>query len=446
VDDLRERLRRLERAYGIRRIRADGVDPPEGDAGSRALSVRDQLERIDSRRLQPRYPGDRFQERAGHGRLEEVLPGREVETPLGGCYEAKSVYRNSYRHGEHRINALLEADMEALSLFCGGVEKADIRPEDFLFLDVETTGLSLGTGTYVFLIGLGYFSSGQYHIHQVFLRDFGEEPAFLYHTRQLMRPFRYLVTFNGKRFDIPLLEARFTMCSQPDGLRDMASWDLLYPARRLWFDRLEDCRLGTIERERLGVAREGLDIDGDQIPRVYFRYVHDGDARDIDRIAYHNAMDVLTMTALAIHIDRSLKERDPVRSNLFSVGKYYEKKGIREIGEAYYELASSGGASPQEKDRALFHLGRQRKREGRIEEAIRMWKDLIEREGHGFGVCCVELAKYLEHQTREYDEGIRIVSWALERLGPEALRLRRDLEKRLDRLRRKRGKACKENQ
>ncbi len=209
----------------------------------------------------------------------------------------------------------------------------------------------------------------------------------------------------------------------------------------LWYDRLEDCRLETIERERLGIAREGQDIAGDQIPRTYFRYVHDGDARDMDRIVYHNAMDVLTMTALAIHIDESLKEKDPARTNLFSVGKYYEKQGIQGMGTEFFEAASRQGPSHQEKDRALFHLAMQHRRDGRFEDAVCIWKGLVEREGYGFLACCVEIAKHLEHRTREYDEAIGLVLHALERVGPEEGRLRADLEKRLSRLKRKKGTA-----
>jgi uncharacterized protein YprB with RNaseH-like and TPR domain len=362
-------------------------------------------------------------------------------TPFGVCYEVKSSYRETFRHGDHPIGAFRDVELRDLSLFCGGAADGDVRPEDFLFMDLETTGLSLGTGTYGFLAGLGYFREGSYHIHQLFLRDFGEEPAFLSRARQVMEPFRHLVTFNGKTFDIPLLEARFAMCSQPETLREMSSWDLLYPSRRLWYDRLEDCRLETIERERLGVDREGQDIPGDQIPRAYFRYVHEGDARDMDRIVYHNAMDVLTMTALAVHIDQSLREKDPARSNLLSVGRYYEKQGVQGSGTEFFEAASTRGPSHREKDKALFLLARQYRRDRRFEEAVRIWKGIVDRDGYGSVACLVEIAKHLEHRTGEYEEAIGLVLQALERVGPDEGQVRADLEKRLNRLRRKKGTA-----
>lgn len=439
MDDLKERLKR---AYGAGRGPGrDSARGLEAVAGSKAKSLREQLQRIEamaSRQREARAESSMIGSRL---RLEEMLDGREVATPLGACYEVKAVYRETYRHGHHCIGAFRDVDAKGLNLFCAGVDGAGGGAEDFLFLDLEATGLSLGTGTYGFLIGLGYFRDSQFHIHQVLLRNFDEEPAFLFHARRLMEPFRYFVTFNGKAFDLPLLETRFAMWSQVDGLAGKVSWDLLYAARRLWSDRLEDCRLGTIERERLRVVRQGPDIPGEQIPGVYLRYVHEGDARDLDRVLYHNAMDVLTMTSLAIQIDLALKEKNPFQSNLFSVGRYYERKGIRATGSEFFEAASARAASFEEKDRALFHLAALRRREGRHAEAAGIWREIIEREGHGFADCCVELAKHLEHRAGEYEEAIGLVLRALERVGPEEVRLRAEIEKRLQRLKRKRGSA-----
>lgn len=434
MDDLKQRLKRAYRA-GRRPERPTAESVP----AERAVSIREQLERMEARASLRSRRSVPPPQRPGPCRLEEVLGGNEVTTPLGACYEVKAVYRDTFRHGEHCIGDFRGVDVNSLSLFCGGLDGAGGEAEDFLFMDLETTGLSLGTGTYGFLVGLGYFRDARYHLHQILLRDFEEEPALLHRTREILEPFRYLVTFNGKAFDVPLLETRLSMCSQPDPLGEMVSWDLLYAARRLWSDRLGDCRLGTIERDRLRVAREGQDIAGEQIPRVYFRYVHEGDARDMDRILYHNAMDVLTLTSLAIHIDRALREKNPSQSNLFSVGRYYERKGAQGRGSEFFEAASVLSASAQERDSALFHLAMHRRREGRLEEAAWIWERIIEREGYGFVACCVELAKHLEHRTGDYERAIELVGRALEQVGPEGLSVREGLEKRLARLKRKKG-------
>src|SRR5881398_3526797 len=81
-------------------------------------------------------------------------------------------------------------------------------PTKWLFLDTETTGLAGGTGTYAFLIGLGWWDAGGLQVEQLFMRDFTVEHSILQElsTRVVERP--VLVTFNGKSFDWPLLENR----------------------------------------------------------------------------------------------------------------------------------------------------------------------------------------------------------------------------------------------
>jgi len=84
-------------------------------------------------------------------------------------------------------------------------------PSKWLFLDTETTGLAGGTGTYAFLIGLAWWDAGALQVEQFFMRDFGEEHAILHEVAERIAERPVLVTFNGKAFDWPLLENRFTM-------------------------------------------------------------------------------------------------------------------------------------------------------------------------------------------------------------------------------------------
>src|SRR5258707_3345119 len=85
------------------------------------------------------------------------------------------------------------------------------NPEEWLFLDTETTGLAGGTGTYAFLIGLAWWDAGGLQVEQFFMRDFGEEHSLLQELSRRVAERPVLVTFNGKSFDWPLLENRFTM-------------------------------------------------------------------------------------------------------------------------------------------------------------------------------------------------------------------------------------------
>jgi len=304
-------------------------------------------------------------------------------------------------------------------------------------VDLETTGLSHGTGTYAFLVGFGYFKGGRYHIRQLFLRDFQEEPALLHRALQIMEPFRYLVSFNGKSFDMPLLDTRFTMCGMEARTHDWCNWDLLHPARRLWQGRLQDCRLETLESSKLSVVREGRDIRGDRIPELYYRYIHTGDARDLDRVVYHNVVDVLSLATLAILIDSHLKEKDPGDMDLLRTGRYYERQGLTEKGLACYRIASDTGKNSTEKESALFHLARQKKKGGEMEGAVQIWEELIS-QGTAYTVdCCEEVAKHHEHKTRDLDRAIQVVEYALGTARPDDSKRDHLLRKRLDRLKKK---------
>src|SRR2546430_2299157 len=129
-------------------------------------------------------------------------------------------------------------------------------PEKWLFLDTETTGLAGGTGTYAFLIGLAWWDAGGLQAEQFFMRDFAEEHALLHELSQRVAERPVLVTFNGKSFDWPLLENRFTMTRSIAVPQLEAHLDLLHPARALWKLRLGSVRLVGIESlDLFGLSR-----------------------------------------------------------------------------------------------------------------------------------------------------------------------------------------------
>ena len=155
-------------------------------------------------------------------------------------------------------------------------------PEKWLFLDTETTGLAGGTGTYAFLIGLGWWDAGGLQVEQLFMRDFAEEHSVLSELAARMAERPVLVTFNGKTFDWPLLESRFTMTRCIPVPKIAAHLDLLHPARALWKLRLGSVRLVELERHILDPARLGWhredDVISSLIPQYYFDYLRGGTA------------------------------------------------------------------------------------------------------------------------------------------------------------------------
>ena len=150
-------------------------------------------------------------------------------------------------------------------------------PEKWLFLDTETTGLAGGTGTYAFLVGLAWWDAGGLQVEQLFLRDFSEEHSLLYELAARLQERPVLVTFNGKSFDWPLLENRFTMTRAIRIPQLAAHLDLLHPARALWRLRLGSVRLVELERHVLNATRLGWhredDIASALIPQFYFDYL-----------------------------------------------------------------------------------------------------------------------------------------------------------------------------
>lgn len=202
-----------------------------------------------------------------------------------------------------------------------------------LFLDTETTGLSHGAGTVAFLVGVGYADGAELVIEQYLMREYADEPELIDRLSRRMAGFDCVCTFNGKTFDMPLLEARFTMCRMRDRWRDMANLDLLTPARRAWKLRLGSCRLANLEALILGMPRED-DLPGSEVPTRYFEFLKTGDETLLNDIVAHNRQDIATLAALLIKLcavnDRPQALTD--QRDLFSLGRSLERQG--ELGPA----------------------------------------------------------------------------------------------------------------
>ena len=238
--------------------------------------------------------------------VESVLPGSFHETPAGRCWLARTEYPAGYAHGRLPLESFLSLPSHILAFIGGDPSLATVPLSQALFLDTETTGLSGGTGTMAFLVGLGFFEEDRFVVLQAFLRDPGDEPAMIGFLAEFLPRFRWLVTFNGRGFDVPILQNRFVLARRPFPLDGVPHLDLLPPSRRLWWERLVSCSLTALERDVLGVVRDQADIPSGVIPLVYRDYLRTGDAREIPRILYHNRMDILSMPVLAAYLGRVL--------------------------------------------------------------------------------------------------------------------------------------------
>src|SRR6266478_9145 len=210
------------------------------------------------------------------------------------------------------------------------------NPEKWLFLDTETTGLAGGTGTYAFLVGLGWWDAGGLQVEQFFMRDFAEEHSLLHEVAARLAERPVLFTFNGKSFDWPLLENRFTMTRAIPTPRLAAHLDLLHPARALWKLRLGSVRLIELERHVLDAPRLGWHRDDDVasalIPQYYFDYLRGGSPAPLAGVVRHNQMDLRGLAALFGKINALLGKEDCGTGDidsldLFGLSRFLDRRG-----------------------------------------------------------------------------------------------------------------------
>lgn len=288
-----------------------------------------------------------------------------------------------------------EISGDSLFLMLGGTWQ-NVRKEEILFLDTETTGLSHGAGTVAFLVGIGCFEENDFVVRQFLMRDYDEEIFLLNRVMQYLQSKTTLCTFNGASFDMPLLEARFTMNRMPMP-KGMQHIDLLHVARRVWKLRLKSCRLSRVEEMVLGIQREG-DLPGSLVPERYFQYLKTKDAALLDDILEHNGQDIISLGHLLCHLMvMHEKPNDQMqKEDVFSLGKVYEMRGRYERARMCYRAADKGSMSAM----ARARLAETYRREGSTEQAAAVYEKMI-RAGQGGAAPMIAMAKICEHKRKD---------------------------------------------
>lgn len=366
-DELRSRLERLQRSGEL------GPARPAYEPAGRDL------------------PGEHF-----------LFPGEENlgRTASGCCYLRELSFPLNWRHGAYTLEESLDCSGSNLALPARDRNLPAIEPARFLFLDVETTGLSGGTGTWVFLIGLGWLASDSFRIRQYFLRHPAEEEAMLHHFAAFAAPFCGLITFNGKAFDLPLIQTRQLLRRTEHLTAPRDHLDLLICARSLWRERFPSRSLGFLEGSLLGFQRHG-DIPGEEIPAVYFNYLRRGETGLLKKVFEHNVYDILSMAVLLGRVASTAASEKPEHpAECYSLGRLYHEAGHIEKAQNYYRQVIDSGAGVLE-EAALSQLGLLCKKSGNWTEAVAWWQELAGRGGTNLDAY-VELAKYYEHRARDY--------------------------------------------
>ena len=405
-----------------------------------------------------------------------LLALERIATPYGNTVLRRASYGLEHVHGDRALQLALTQPAQFVSQLASRHMGASAEPfdlHDALFLDTETTGLAGGAGTLAFLVGIGYFekvdaNSSRFVVEQYFLRDPIEEAAMLHAIDRLAGTHEHLVTFNGRSFDIPLIEARFIMSRLAPPFGDKLHLDLLMPARRAWRNMLGDCSLGSLEYHLLGVRRNQQDIAGFLIPELYREYLQSGASaeerplnNEMQRVMYHNLHDILSMVTLTSRLCEALSNPHHTSEHL-AIGRQHEHAGEWAEAEGVYRNAlqqmeqSQRTEQPQKstpqpqspraltpsglQTQAMRRLANALKKQQRHADAVAHWVELADL---GDVQAALELAKHYE--WREVDlplalgharRTLRLAQASSSGLQSTSA-LRTDIERRIVRLERK---------
>ncbi len=300
--DLRERLNRLNRQPLARK------QPPRQPVDDLRQSLRKQKQirekpkprdAIIYQRDLPRVAPPRFTPGQNRGQkvvLEEAVAGVEVSNTRGRGFVISS--RADEQDQMESVSGTFKAQISSResNLFqriSRVGDTKDLTPEDFIFMDIETTGLG---NSPLFLIGVMIWDAGGFEIQQYLARNYAEEAAVISLFLDICADKALLVTFNGKSYDVPYIRNRAVSNGIPFTI-DPAHFDMLHECRRIWKNDLPDCKLQTLETHICGRPRYG-DIPGAQIPDAYHAYVRTENAWQVVEVLKHNMLDLVTMADL----------------------------------------------------------------------------------------------------------------------------------------------------
>jgi uncharacterized protein YprB with RNaseH-like and TPR domain len=405
--------------------RSDDFRPPSGEGHSvppsrteqirkawseinrdESLPLKSKLEQLISLRSRP-YPKIQPPSRPPARFVpEETQPlPREPLRILENRYAPETLY------GSVRIGEGLDLSGELLACLGRDESFRELDLSSALFFDLETTGLSGGVGVIPFLVGLGYYRENHFHILQYFLGDPAAEERMIAELADFFSrmDFKSVVTYNGKAFDLPLLETRFILNRRPLRLSGLPHLDFLFPARRLWRHKYESCRLYNLALDVVNTGRSE-DIPSAEIPWRYFQYLQTGHPDLVDPVIYHNAEDILSLLGLVISGGRIFSgDPDACESDamdLYGAGRILESYGDEEQSLRYFAKALDGRLSEDLTLSVKRRLSLRLKKTGQWDEAVALWEEMVDNTSitRDSLFSYRELAMYFEHRKKDWEK------------------------------------------
>ena len=384
------------------------------------------------------------------GQISAVLGGRAVDTPFGQCLAIDRRYEADRWHGSIQVGDCEFDDLNALIILDPSLGPAladrgltPVACPRTIFIDLETTGLSGGAGTVAFLVGCGFFDLGAFQVRQFLLTSYAAERALLWAVADFFKDANLIVTYNGKSFDVPVMETRWLFHRLEMPLDGVPHFDMVHPARRLWRPRTATtagddggCRLGTLERTLFNVNRVG-DVGGFEIPARFFRFLRSGDPRPLEAVLEHNRLDLVSLAAVmarALALARSGHMACRDCGEALALGRVYERAAshdqlngrdtvMRDAASCYQRGAESRVTDI--KAEALYRLALWHRRERRFAEAAAIWREVLDltdprgvRRMMGMRAlrrfAAEALAIHHEHRDRDFNSARELALFALE--------------------------------
>ena len=390
------------------------------------MDIRDRLEskfkerKVNLPKIETGFSSKNIEKAQLKSDISKYVTGTYIPTKECDIFVARHSYDFDHLHGNFQLSFLEKLEGKDLQVLNTRKQKIIFDLKKTLFLDTETTGLAGGTGTSAFLIGIGFFYENKFVVEQYFMRDYIEESPMLRLIAEKAIDYDLIVTFNGRSFDLPLLETRMIMNRIDPVFTRLHDLDLLHPARNIWGLSLENCRLGTLEEEVLAFERTEDDLPSSLIPGIYFDYVKFGEADPLYKVFYHNEKDVVSMVGLLFkeynYFNNPLRDKTIAPLDLYSMGKYFERMRDYTMAQACIAKASPKLNGSCRRD-SLLRLSMIHKREKRWADAVSIWKDFVSNEKIFNLSPYVELAKYYEHKAKNFEIAMHYSNEALNKIS-----------------------------
>lgn len=328
-----------------------------------------------------------------------------IENEFGVLFKREVRYPLDYVHGNYQLGQLFDA----ISLWeeVGHEHPYAVTFDDtLLFFDTETTGLK-GVGTHIFLLGFLEKDEEQFILTQLVLADPSNEAAFLFQSKLWQRT-ATVVSYNGKSFDWPQLETRWTLNqAHIPRLRQQKQIDLLHSTKRLWKNDLERMKLTQVEQEKLGFKRDG-DIPGFLAPIIYLDAVKSGSAESLMKVLQHNEWDLLSLVTLYIHSTNLLFNRNKQESatTYTNIGKWYNDLKLKDTGKEILTTVTEE-YEKSETGLAYYYLAYEQKRAAQYTHAATLFEKSISYIPAKFKMKAFEqLAILQEHRLKNYEQAL----------------------------------------